>query len=245
MDRKRLKNPPISQVIVAVQLTDIFTSKDDIDTFYNNSYLRKQYPKKEEIKSVVFELSDTPKVSDNVTEIYDLTNESNTEQIQIGQGKIIFVDRNKYTKFDTFINKFIKILDEVKKAYKDKEIIINSIGLRYVNNFNLPLEICKNNFMISLNININDNETNNYARIKNYMSMINVNSSEHENIFANIKTLFKLDSKNLINIVFDIDTIAINTQKSKFKDIIIQLKNFENDIFFNNFKNIYEIKEFN
>lgn len=239
--RERLNNPPINQVIIAVELKDIFTKKDDIDTFYEKFSLKKQYSKKQEIKSVTFEMGESPKVINDISQIYNLSNEANTEQIQIGKSKLLFVDKNKYTKFDVFFNKFSKILDDTKRIF-GQEICIKTIGLRYINIFDFSSETCQNHFSIMPNIEtMCDNG--NYGLIKNYMSVINLVSSKNENISANVKTMFKLKSNNLLNIVFDIDTKIINVN-TNYKDEILKLKEFENNIFFSNFKDIYNIKEF-
>ncbi len=240
MKKTILNKPPIDQVIIAVEIPDLFTNKDDIDLFKEKFSLKKQYSNMQEIKSISFEIGETPKIINEVSEIYDFSNDAKTEQLQIGQSKLLFIDRNKYTKFDNFISKFDKILDDTHKIFK-RDVNIKTIGLRYINIFDFNDETYKNHFKIKTDIGIKEEDIQ-FGLLNNFMSVFNIQSSINVNIYANIKTFFKLQNNNLFNIVFDIDTKRENV--SNYKQDIIELKNFENEIFFNNFIDIETIKEF-
>lgn len=245
MNTRKLNNPPIIQVIVAIQLKDMFISQEDITNFYENTAIKKMYPKKEEIKSVLFELGETPKISNQVTEIYNFSKESNLERIQVGQGKVIFVDENKYEKFEIFINKLKKIVDCIKKYYK-KELFISELGLRYVNEFKMSIENRKKYFKIDSQLNINDKNNEEFALLKNCMHIVNIDSVSDDNISATVKVLFKNNNNNSSNIVFDIEARSKRNISNEvdFDEELAMLRNFKNEIFYSNFSSIDEIKDF-
>ena len=84
--------------------------------------------------------------------------------------------------------------------------------------------------------------------MNNYLSMANIQSLQNANIFSTVKTVFKALNPMLLDITFDIDThdttsYTVNS-KEELNEKVLKLKDFKNLIFFSNFKNPYEMKEF-
>ena len=245
----KLNNPPIKQVIVGLVFESIFKSIDDIIDFYEKSDLKGSFSKKGKTQVMTFQLGDSSKLTQDVLEGLKLINDNNLIDVIIEPNRILYVDRNKYKNYETFISKFYNILNCFFKS-NIKEFKIQEMGLRYINTFNISNSDIGKTFYISPNINLLNNEQNGYyAYIGNSLIVSNILDSENQSIFANVKTQYIPSSQlDLINVTFDIDTHLTQIfTLSEINDIekrLIELKNFKNKIFFSNFANVYDIEEF-
>ncbi len=243
--RKKLDNPPIDKVIVAIQLNDFIVNEDEIEELSKCSYFKKSYQKINKINAVSFVLGESNKITNNIEAVHVFSNTDETVELQISNGKILFLDGNKYTTYENFINKFYKAFDEIKK-FKKKDFEITKIGLRYINIFSFSYEDYNRYFKIKPQITVVNEEKKDYALIKNYMSVFNIEAPDNDKLLANVKAMFKISSNKNVNIVFDIDTTLedkINSEKN-LQEKLIKLKDFKNDIFYSHFNDIYNIKEF-
>lgn len=241
-----LANPPIKEVIIGLLVDGLFIDKDEIEKFSKNFTQVDKFIKQETIKSVTFELSDEPKIYQNVSEGKVLKTRSENEEIHILPNKIMFVDKTKYKDFETFYSKFEPIIRDIKSIYS-QEIEIKDIGLRYINDFIFSEKDAEENFKISRTL-ITDIDENRYALMKDYLAVARILSAVDNNMFATIKTIFKQISPVALNITFDIDTHLkkpyVLDDLTDLKTKVYGLKEFKNHIFFSNFKDIHNIKEF-
>lgn len=246
MDNKiqELIKPPIKEVIIGISYDGLFTDLEDIITLFESSSLNSNYDKTEEVKTVSFEMGSAPKLSKNISVGYVFKNKINDELIHIQLDKLMFIDRNNYTTFDNFIQKFIFIITEILK-YKNN-FDVKDIGLRYVNSFLFSNEKYKNNFKIKPTISLDDGVC--FAKQINSLNITNVSSNTNINMFASVKTIIETANDASKNIIFDIDThlqkkYTINNAENFYNEVL-QLKEFKNKIFFSNFVDIYNIEEF-
>lgn len=243
--RKNLINPPIKEVIIGISFEELFKTPEDINDFYQKSFLKDKYPKIDEIRTISFEIGNEPKLGKNLSIGSIITSEDDSELLHIEFNKLMFVDKNKYTDFDNFINKFTSIISEVLKL-KSEIIPASDIGLRYINKFKLPLNKLNEFHIVPTFTCYEQNEV--YAQYINHLTMTNIRSAENENIFANVKTILGNANGINIDITFDIDVhlkmmYNINNVENFYNEIL-QLKNFKNKIFFSNFDDAYKVKEF-
>ncbi len=250
IEKNKLNNPPIKQVVVGLIFESIFKSFDDIVDFYENSKLKDIFSKKEKTQVMSFQFGDSLKLTQDILVGLKLTNDNNAAEFIIEPNRILYVDKNKYKDYETFINKFYSILNCFFNS-NVKELKIQEMGLRYINNFNIPNSDIGKVFYISPNIHLTCNkQTQHYAKIANSLLVSNILNSENDDIFATVKTQYNpTKQSDLINITFDIDThLNQKYTLNKIEDIkqrLNELKNFKNKIFFSNFENANNIKEFN
>ena len=244
---KKLDNAPIKQVVLGLELNGLFSSNDAIHAFENIFPYKDSYNKRKRLNSVTVDFSEGPKILKNSLEALEIISADECQVIHIEANKIFYTDLNKYIDFDTFYNKFCPVLDEVIKHFGG-ETDVMGVGLRYVNNFKVPINEVNKKFKILPTINFKcENET--YAKILNYFTITNIVADFNPSIEANIKTAFRALKLNKLEILFDIDTYY--EDKFKLKDInelknnIMELKEFKNHIFFDNFVDIDNMEEFN
>lgn len=244
---EKLENPPIKQVILGLELNGLFSSNENLDVFNNNFGLKDYYynPKKFDLYTVNF--IDKPEISQNTLEGIEYKSKDGCQFIHMEANRLIYSDSNKYKDFESFYSKFCLVLNEIIKEFTgDVEVL--GIHLRYINDFSLGIDKIQEKFRILPTINcINENE--NFAKIKNHISIYNLVADSNINMEANVKTVLRLLEKDKLNVIFDIDTYYKDNFKlsdtQKLGNLIQELKEFKNDIFFNNFTNITKIEEFN
>lgn len=242
---KILKNPPIKEVVVGVLCEDLFKSFDEINLFFEQSLLKDKYAQKEVINSMALSIDEEPKLGQRATVgIVCLANNENSK-IHIELDKLMFFDSHKYDKFETFYDRFKIILSEILK-YKDNNLKINNIGLRYVNNFVLSNENLNKKFLVKQSIETRDDEI--FAFPLNSLFLMNIKSSKNPNMYAIVKTIKEAHNPVSTRVVFDIDSHLDGTyniaNEIDLKEKLLELKIFKNKIFFSNFNDVYSIKEF-
>lgn len=242
---EKLNNPPIKEVVVGILCEDLFKSFDEINSFFENSLLKDKYAKKEVIHSMALSMGDEPKLGQQATVGIVICADDDNAKIHIELDKLMFVDSSKYDKFDAFYDKFEFILSEILK-YKNNDLKINNIGLRYVNNFLLSNEKLNEKFLVKQSIVTCDNES--FAFPLNSLFLTNIKSVTNSNMYAIIKIIREVATPVSARVVFDIDTHlegAYNiSDKATLKERLLDLKEFKNKIFFSNFNNAYSIEEF-
>ena len=245
--KQKLNNSPIKQVIIGLVIEGLFDNPSSIDTFYEQWSLKDTFTKSEIIKSVKFEINEKPKILQDITPGYVFKNADETETIVIELNTIRYSDQSKYVSYEHFIEKFSCIIESIF-SYYDKTFNIKEIGLRYINCFDIESQRLDNEFMIVPTIRLNTDDNLPFATYSNYLSMANVQSQSNANMFATVKTVYKVKSPLLLNITFDIDTHDTTSytlsSKEELNEKVSDLKEFKNLIFFSNFKNAYEMKEF-
>ncbi len=231
----KLNNPPIKEVILGLMINELFNSEKERELLCDK--FKDLYPNKETINSFSVQLQDKPQITESLENGIILSKADKSEQIHIMPNKLMYVDRNKYKTFDIFYNRYKTILSEVLATFKEFEVY--DIGLRYVNNFTLPITNMMDYFLIAPNINC-DYNSNHYADIAGYLSAVNIASSVDRSIQGNVKTAIKAINVSQLNITFDIDTHKIQTctisNLDNFKEQLLQLKEFKNSIFYSNIK---------
>lgn len=246
---KQLDKAPIDEVIIGFFAEKIFESHNEIQEFYNKTSIKDRFINKESIKSVTFQIGEEPKIAQDIEPGIVLSDKEKKEQLHIETNRIMFVDRNTYKSYDYFMNKFSQILSDIIK-YTSKIKIIE-FGLRYVNTFSLHPNQIGRDFLIEPTIrllNSNEQSSYTYATLNNYLSLSNIQSTKNNNIYGTVKTLFKAENSNKIDIIFDIDTHLAKTSiienVDEFNHNILDLKDLKNQIFFNNFNDAYSMEEF-
>ena len=244
--RKNLNKAPIKEVVIGISFDEVFHTIDDIQDFYDKSKFKHSYNLTEELRAVSFEVGEESKVTRNIAKGLSFSSDSNKENINIETNKLMYVDKNEYTTFDNFFNKFLTILNELLE-YVKKPIKVRDIGLRYNNSFRLPFETLEHQFKIKSTMPVVENEEQ-YALYLNHLMMSNIRSMDNPDLLATIKTILKDSDGASLQVIFDIDVHLKNEYDlinlDDFKDKALQLKNYKNKIFFSNFENAYEIKEF-
>lgn len=248
--KQKLKNAPIKEVVIGLAIEGLFDTPDSIEKFYEQSSLKNTFINKEELKSVKFEISEKPKILQDVSPGYVFTNVEKTETIVIELNTIRYSDKSKYLSYESFIAKFGNIVDNIL-AYSTAPLSLKEIGLRYINQFNLNANKIGTEFLINPTIQLSNSQEISedlFAAMNNYLSMANIQSLQNANIFSTVKTVFKALNPMLLDITFDIDThdttsYTVNS-KEELNEKVLKLKDFKNLIFFSNFKNPYEMKEF-
>jgi len=246
MTRRKLNNPPIKEVIIGLSIDGLFSSLEDITLFCDNFSLKEKYVNKEEIQSVTFEVGEEPKIIQNTASGIVIFTANDDETIHIQPNNIMFTDKTKYESFEIFFEKFALIATNIREIF-NKKIEVSDIGLRYVNNFSIPMEKLLESFKIAPTISCEE-DRDVFAGIANYLSVTNIVSTFDNSLQASIKTAFRALDINNLNIIFDIDTHitepftvdAVDDLKNKLS----QLKDFKNKIFFSNFINAYDMEEF-
>lgn len=247
--KQKLQNAPIKNVVIGLAIEDLFENPETIECFYEQSSLKDKFCNKESLKSVKFEISEKPKIVQDVAPGFMYTNADKTETIVIELNTIRYNDNSKYESYEKFIEKFSSVVDEIF-SYNEKAYNVKEIGLRYINCFNLDPNKLEEFFIyptVKLSTNIEGVITP-FAAMNNYLLMANIQSQKNSNIFATIKTVHKAISPRLLDITFDIDThdttgYTLNSKEELYEKVSC-LKEFKNMIFFSNFKNAYEMKEF-
>ena len=246
---KKLDKPPIKEVILGIAFENLFNTPKDIEDFYEQSAIKSKFITKEDVKEVKFEISEKPKISQDIISGCILTSADKHETINIVSNTVMFSDKSQYVSYENFITKFNNIMENIL-LYCSKPLTIKEIGLRYINNFNLNSQKLESEFKIVPTLNlINPNDqTSLYAAMSNSLSMVNIQSAIYPNMFATVKTVYKAHNPLLLNITFDIDTHDTTTytisSKEELNEKIILLKEFKNMIFFSNFEDAYKMEEF-
>lgn len=248
--KQKLNNAPIKEVIIGIAIEGLFDTPETIENFYNQSSLKDSFLNKETLKAVKFEISEKPRILQDVSPGFIYTNMDKTETVAIELNTIRYSDKSKYISYEEFIQKFGKIVDNIL-LYTTKPIFIKEIGLRYINQFHLEANKIGNEFIMKPTIELAgglENQESLYAAMNNYLSVANIQSIQNSKVFATVKTVYKALNPMLVDITFDIDThdttsYTINN-KEELKEKVLNLKDFKNLIFFSNFKNPYEMKEF-
>ena len=245
--KEKLNNAPIKEVMIAFAFDNIFKSSDDIKSFYDKSELKNIFAKQEETKALSIYLNNDTEITRDVLNGIKFNSADEKKELFIELDRAFYIDKNKYTGFEDFIKGFYDILKCFFDEYE--KIHIKELALRYVNVFNLQSDKLSNEFYIYPCISLQNN-CENFATMSNHLSVFNIQNINCAEIFATIKVAFyPINTNNLLNTVFDIDTHMLKEYTfnniEETKEYILKLKNFENEIFFSNFKNVYEIKEFN
>ncbi len=147
-------------------------------------------------------MGDEPKLGQQAT-VGIICSDDDNSKIHIELDKLMFVDSSKYSKFDAFYEKFEFILSEILK-YKDNDLKINNIGLRYVNNFLLSNEKLNEKFLVKQSIVTCDKES--FAFPINSLFLTNIKSPTTPNMYAIIKIIREVATPVSTRVVFDIDT---------------------------------------
>ena len=241
----KLNKPPIKSVIIGISCDGLFKNSEEIKCFYNNSKLKEMFKENQEVNNVLVQMGDEPKFVKNTLWGYVFVNDDKKEQIHIELNKLMFIDSNDYTTFNDFFKKFQIILSEIFK-YKKCNLCVSDIGLRYVNEFLFSKEKLEQRFLIKQILNLKDENI--FGKSLNSLFINNIQSTANNNMYAVVKTI--MDEANAVSskIVFDIDT-HLNLPYTidnieRFKNDLLKLKDFKNQIFFSNFKDIKSIEEF-
>lgn len=248
--KRKLNNPPIKEVIIGMAIEGLFDTPESIENFYNQSNLKDRFSNKEILKAVKFEITEKPKILQDISPGFIFTDIDKTEAVTIELNTIRYSDKSKYISYENFIQKFDKIVDSLLQ-YSANSISIKEIGLRYINQFKLDSNKIGNEFVMKPTIELSsgtEEQKTLYAGMNNYLSVANIRSMQNINVFATVKTVYRALNPMLIDITFDIDTHDTTSytisNNEELKEKVFNLKNFKNLIFFSNFKKPYEMKEF-
>ena len=244
-----LNNPPIKQVSAGLMFEPAFKSFDDIQLFYKNSKLKELFPKQETNKTMAVLMDKEPRITQDVMKFLKLTNDKNLKELYIDPSRILYIDGDKYSNFDTFSSALYDIVDIFLGSIK--ELKIKEVGLRYINSFSLSQDKLGKVFYVCPQINLtNDGNPNNpYAYMSNNLTISSIVDVKNKNLSAIVKNMTNLKPNTpLLNIEFDIDTNMCKeytlVKSEDLKKDFLELKRFKNQIFFSNFENAYEIEEF-
>jgi uncharacterized protein (TIGR04255 family) len=245
-----LNNPPIKQVSAGLLFEAAFQSFDDILAFYNASCLKELFPKNEIVKTMAVRMENEPKITQDIVNFIRLTNCEKTKELFMDQYRILYMDSSKYVDFDAFSSKLYKILECFLKG-AIKEFKLKEMNLRYINAFSLSEESLHEEFYIGPYINLTNDKNSDtpYAYMGNHLLVSHIVDAKNPRMTAVIKNTFEPASiTRKLNIIFDIDTNLRKeytvTRIEDLKEDFLNLKKFKNQIFFSNFKNAHNIKEF-
>ena len=243
---KKLKNPPIKEVIMGVACEGLFKTFDEIKSFVKSSSISTDYPVIDEAHNVMFDIGLAPSIRQSNSIGYRLLPRDESEEIHLELNKIMFIDKNKYDSFDNFWGKFKSVLSKIFE-YKGNQIEVQDIGLRYVNQFLFSNEQLARRFYLKQSIGSKTGER--YFNMLNSLYISQIQSVNDTNIFGVIKHILQPDNEVSTNVVFDIDTHINNTilleNIDSLKSNLLKLKEFKNTIFFSNFDDATTIEEFN
>lgn len=245
MEQQKLLYVPIKEVIVGISVKNLYSENEVIETFHENFSLKEKFSHFEATKSFTFEFQNEPAIAQDIQKGIILSTENKTEQIIIEQDKLVYIDRSPYTSFEAFFEKYKVIVEEVRRLIQP-EINVLDAGLRYINNFNLPMEHLHEALKVRPTINC-QSEEGFFAYSDSYNSTANVVSLEDKSISAVVQTLFRVTEASTLNITFDIDArlasgFVLNNLYNFYNDLS-KLRVFKNKIFFANFPGAYNLRE--
>lgn len=233
---KPLKNPPIKEVSLEVYCSNFLT--DIKETEYVYKLLASDYPN----MKPAYLLNQRVNPKDGKIETLQtvngtfMTNADNSENIFVNLHGIRFCDRNKYSGFKDYYDKFKKIFEAINNS-KPFSYPIN-ISLEYVNVFSLQKEelinvpVPKIKFLPSLQI---TEENGNFAGLTAFSGNYIVQSNTFSGIQAMIGTdLQFIGNPVKLQVIFAIKAFSKIKNLSEIDNELQKLRTFKNEIFFSN-----------
>jgi len=138
---KQYKNPPITEVVCEFrfELESSFDQKT-VDLFFNE--IKEKFPKKKkgQTHQIKFEIHPKGQSFNKTLEEFDkFFSDDEKTLIQLDKGKLSIHKLKPYNSWQEFYPLINLVLDSYIKNIKIKSI--QRIGLRYINNFEIPLSI--------------------------------------------------------------------------------------------------------
>ena len=233
---RTLKNPPIREAVIEIKFdTEEECSIDQIFNVSKSEFLDYDEIEKVYNKSLTIDFSDenTKGSTNNLLVGYIFKNTSNNSYLQIKKGSLITGQLSPYSNWNNFYKNFE--FNWIKFSELFKVNIISRIGVRYINELNLPLSKDFNfDDYIKIMPKIPDGLPDTLCK---YFSQIMI-PCESDFTFLRInQNLEGIKNNNSVSIILDIDAYYENQFEyldfNKISRKLDELRKFKNRAFFN------------
>jgi len=238
MEIYKLKNPPIVEAIIGVQLNKDYHHIKALKNIYDAS-LNKKYPiiNNCTANQIGFNLEEKAGFEYKQERGLKLSNEDKNQIIFLEKNRVSLSQLPPYTSGDDLIEKYEEIWGFFSEHIKIDSL--KGIEVRYINKFELEEEKLEDYFKIKLEKGETDFEMPRERLVARYDTR-----SQRYNANATINTIVQKINNEKVSIIFDIDTHEFNVSYNNFgtiKDTLYRLREFKNKIFFSNLPKAKEL----
>jgi uncharacterized protein (TIGR04255 family) len=227
---KQLRTPPIKEAIINVSFKDVI-DLDRIKVFCNDTFIKGNYPRRNDLNNVEFNVSLQEQTSKTRIEGFILNCENAcNKSIQIKIGQLSFHNTNEYVGWDNFYEEF-KIIWGIFCETIGKMDLIN-ISVRYINqlHFDLPLQNGFEEYLKFLPI-----IPEGISRSVNSF-FIQLNVPNHDNTMTGIITeTFGILPTNKLQVILDLIVLKAQNVVCNSEDMwssFASIRDFKNQLFF-------------
>lgn len=240
MDFKKLKNPPIKEVVIALGVSKLFENISELAPV--SQYLSTMFKERKESFKRDIVVDDNNVKDTKLLNGYMFISENKKEFFNLEGNRIAFTSREPYTSFDVFFDKFAAILEGVLENKKDI-MFDKKIALRYLNIFNVSISTELEKILKFLPNFATQLDGQYYAGLGNFTGVFDLSNNDpiakaNARVNLVLRPLPLKGSQDLakLSIIFDIDTSKQIEEITldKIKENLKNLKDFKNQIFFSN-----------
>ncbi|WP_428897506.1 TIGR04255 family protein [Parelusimicrobium proximum] len=233
----KLKNPPIIESRMGLIIPDFFTKLEDLDSVLEK--IKEILPKVKPIRDI--KNPDMPKEEREKLPVlgYAAGSEDFTQFIALEKGRVLYVDKEKYTDFDTMFSLLKRLwsaIDFKNSGKKIEQIALstyNSFGVKYDDEMPAIAPI-----LPSINTHYpGKTESEIFAGESRSQVVLGKYVNTSDEIQALVDTALKFDGeKNIMNVRFDTECSCSpkGMDVESLEKQCQRLRNFRNEIFFLN-----------